>query len=214
MEQTETSGIETFSFHIQGTNVVKMHYVQPYMDKASTDLQSIVDSLQVSEAHFFDEDRYNEADIKKVLDLGDQDSEKKIVAMKQVKEAILQHFTALQCRFDPGVTYLLFAFMLSSHVLTLRCQISHSPLHYPPGSCSCFLRSRLRRPVSARGKECGYAITGAEEANVHLPGAVRGLQTRASTLIHQQFSEGPDRPKPTHTGVSSAGLVVGRNSSD
>eukprot|EP00392_Amoebophrya_sp_AT5.2_P013898 g14030.t1 len=44
-----------------------MQYVQPYVDRAGADLQSLVDSLHPSEAHFFDEDRYNESDIKKVL---------------------------------------------------------------------------------------------------------------------------------------------------
>lgn len=62
-----------------------MQYVQPYVDRAGADLQSLVDSLHPSEAHFFDEDRYNESDIKKVLDLAESDAEKKIVAMKQVR---------------------------------------------------------------------------------------------------------------------------------
>ncbi|CAD7934967.1 unnamed protein product [Amoebophrya sp. A25] len=65
-----------------------MNFVQPYVDRASSDLQSIVDSLQVSDAHFFDENRYNESDIRKVLDMGDSDAEKKIVAMKHVLAAV------------------------------------------------------------------------------------------------------------------------------
>lgn len=62
-------------------------FMAPYLENFQGNVQNIANQLHATDSHFFDESRYNEAELRKALNQ-DPDIDAKIKAMKQILAAI------------------------------------------------------------------------------------------------------------------------------